>query len=225
MLIEFSNVGKKFGSKLVLEDVNFKINNSSINILMGPNGAGKSTIAKLLIGLEKPTKGFINFKKKLKIAYLPQGYKNKNEIPMRARDYAYCNNILFEDLVGNVYQTKSELEKIWDISLSDMSGGELQTFLLSTSFAKNPELLILDEPTTYLDIDLENRFYEILEYQRKVRNMSIFIISHDLRTVLKNADQILCLNKHICCVGNQDNIKDFNDSNVSIYQHFHDHKH
>lgn len=226
MLAEFHSVTKYFNNKLVVDDVNFKIDTSTITVLMGPNGAGKSTIAKMLIGLEKPSSGTIKKKNDLRISYLPQGFKTQKEIPLRFCDYAYLNNLEKDNLVGVVFDSKKKIDHIWDKSLLDMSGGELQTLLLAVSFAKNPDLLILDEPTTYLDFDLETRFYDMIEDQKKENNMSIFIVSHDLHTVTKNADQVLCLNQHLCCKGSQENMKDFiKGSNIGIYQHFHDHKH
>jgi zinc transport system ATP-binding protein len=223
-LITFSNVTKKYDSKIVIDNVNFSIERSNITVLMGPNGAGKSTIAKLLIGTEKPTSGDITRKKNIKISYLPQGFKPKKEIPIRAIDYLECMNLETVNLIGSVYDSQDSIDKILYKDMNQMSGGELQTFLLAVIFAQKPDLLILDEPTAYLDFDREKKFYKMLETERDKKKMSIFIISHDLHSVINSSDKVLCLNHHICCEG-LPNIDISSDANISIYEHKHDHNH
>lgn len=225
MLVEFENVTKFYKKKLIIDKVNFIIEPAEINVLIGPNGAGKSTIAKLLIGTESPSIGQIRKRKSLNIAYVPQGFKPNYEIPIKAKNY--CNYLGIDHkskLEGDVYNI-DQIDEIWEMPLNNMSGGQLQSFLLATSFAMNPELLILDEPTTHLDIDSESKFYQILENQRKIRKMSIFIISHDLHSVMETADNVLCLNHHICCSGKPVSESKILKSNIGVYHHYHSDKH
>ncbi len=224
-LIELQEVSKEYNGNIIVDGVSFKLNPSTINVLVGPNGAGKTTIAKILLGLEQQTRGKVLKKKNLKISYVPQGFKTIHEIPVLCSDFVASLGLKKHDLYNLTLKDDAEIDNIWNLPLSKLSGGMTQMLLLAIAFAQKPDLVILDEPTAYLDVDGESSFYKFIEEQRKNKKISIFIISHDLHSVIKTADQVLCLNHHLCCSGKPFATFDGIESNIGLYKHTHNHQH
>jgi zinc transport system ATP-binding protein len=119
----------------------------------------------------------------------------------------------------------ANLQAIHHKDISSLSGGQRQRLVLAGAILQSAELLVLDEPTQSLDISGQQEFYELLEKIRFSLGATIFIISHDLFTVMKNSDQVLCLNHHICCKGTPTHTIIKGIDGVSFYSHHHDHKH
>lgn len=243
-LIEFNEVSKKFGSKLLIDKVSFKIKIGEITTLIGPNGAGKTTIAKLILGLEKPSSGLVKFDHKMhKIAYVPQALNISSSMPMTAGEF--LTTLTSGKWACRVYSAqRSDSDKTWysklldfanferikQQSITSLSEGQFQKLLITTSFLQNPNLIVMDEPTQSLDIMSQQEFYRLLETAKNELGVTIFMISHDLFTVMKNSDQVICLNSHICCSGRPGDdalSADFLHglSSLGFYTHHHDHKH
>jgi zinc transport system ATP-binding protein len=234
-LIEFRNVSKKFGNKLPINNISFTIKRNNITTLIGPNGAGKTTIVRLMLGLEKPSSGEIIINSKLKIAklkigYVPQKFNLGASLPITVRKFLDLlapnnkNNELKEVL------TFINLEKLKDHDISELSMGQFQKLVLASAILSNPDLIILDEPIQSLDVASQQEFYQIINHIKKNLDITVFMISHDLFTVMKNSDQVICLNGHICCSGVPNELtpnSDFSNvlSSLGFYTHHHDHKH
>jgi zinc transport system ATP-binding protein len=228
-VIQFQNVSKDFGTEQLLQNVSFAIESSTLTTLIGPNGAGKTTIAKLMLGLELPSSGTIIKKTNLKIGYVPQKLPFDSNFPITAEGFI---KLIAPNHEPNQLQTNNliDLQQLKNKDVSSLSGGQFQKLLLLATLLNKPDLLILDEPTQSLDVTSQHEFYSYLEKIRLENSTTIFMISHDLFTVMKNSDQVICLNKHICCSGRPsdvNNSKEFIDalSIIGVYNHRHDHKH
>ena len=133
-----------------------------------------------------------------------------------------------EDLIK-----KLNIKDILERQIQELSGGQQQKILLLKALSNNPNLLVLDEPTQYLDINAVEDFYTIIDSIKKTKNCSILLISHDLLTIMKKTDAVYCVNNHVCCSGSPEKVNSHPEyislfggkSNVGIYQHHHDHKH
>lgn len=229
-LVEFKSLSKKFYNKILVDNISFKLNKGEITTLIGQNGAGKTTLAKIILGQESYDSGKLIIKPDIKIGYVPQKLDFNLNMPMTAKgllkflapnglDYGLIN---LEEFIG--------YNKIKNKDISSISGGELQKLLLVGTLMSKPDLLILDEPTQYLDVASQQTFYRILGELKRRLEITIFMISHDLFTVMKNSDQVICLNKHVCCSGKPtelDTNPDFKNalSEIGVYVHNHDHKH
>jgi zinc transport system ATP-binding protein len=224
-ILELNSVTKKFSGKTVVEGISFKIYTSTINVLVGPNGAGKSTIAKILGGILKPCEGQIIEHIKLKKTYIPQQTRPPYSLPLTCSEYARIQNIKKEDIINGFYESEDSLDKIWNKQLNEISSGQAQFFMLSTAFAYDSDIIILDEPTSFLDVDFEAKFYEKLKDLVSKRKTSIFMISHELHSVVNSAHQVLCINHHICCSGKPVFSNDSIKSNIGTYKHSHNHTH
>ncbi len=229
-LIKFSNVSKQFGKKFLLTNINFTIKKGEVTTLIGPNGAGKTTVARLILGLDSASSGNIIIYPNLKIGYVPQKLNFAPNMPITAEKFLYL-------LASNAtHRDWQELNNFIDFNhykhhdISELSGGQFQKLLLTAILLNNPDLIILDEPTQSLDITSQQEFYRILNQIKRRLNLTIFMISHDLFTVMKNSDQVICLNGHICCSGKPNDLAQNQEflntlSAVGFYIHRHDHKH
>lgn len=229
-LVEFKSLSKSFHKKVLVDNISFKLNKGEITTLIGQNGVGKTTLAKIILGKEKYNSGELFIKPNIKIGYVPQKLDFSFNIPMTAKgllktlapDGIDYNLINLEEFTG--------YNKIKNKDISNISGGELQKLLLVGTLMSKPDLLILDEPTQFLDVTSRQEFYQILRELKEKLEITIFMISHDLFTVMKNSDQVICLNGHVCCSGKPtdlDTNSDFKNalSEIGVYVHNHDHKH
>lgn len=229
-IIEFHNVSKKFGNKLPINNVSFTVKKNNITTLIGPNGAGKTTIVRLMLGLEKPTSGEIIINPKLKIGYVPQKFNLSSDLPITVKKF--LDLLAPNNLTNDIKEIHSfiDLERLKDQEISTLSGGQFQKIVLASSLLSKPDLIILDEPLQSLDVTSQQEFYQLISLIRKKLDITVFMISHDLFTVIKNSDQVICLNGHICCTGTPNAItpnSDFSNalSSLGFYTHHHDHKH
>ncbi|WP_395476945.1 ATP-binding cassette domain-containing protein [Rickettsia endosymbiont of Pantilius tunicatus] len=229
-IIEFNNVSKKFGNKLPINNVSFTVKKNNITTLIGPNGAGKTTIVRLMLGLEKPTSGEIIIDPKLKIGYVPQKFNLSSDLPITVKKF--LDLLAPNNPASDIKEIHSfiDLERLKDQEISTLSGGQFQKVVLASSLLSNPNLIILDEPLQSLDVTSQQEFYQLISLIRKKLDITVFMISHDLFTVIKNSDQVICLNGHICCTGTPNAItpnSDFSNalSSLGFYTHHHDHKH
>lgn len=231
-LIELKSLSKSFGGNLLVDNVSFKLNKGEITTLVGQNGTGKTTLAKIILGLEKYNKGELIIKDGLKIGYVPQKLDFGFSMPLTAKDLlkllAPGKNI--EEVADFELINFINYKKIKNRDISKISGGELQKLMLAGTLMNKPDLIILDEPTQFLDVTSQQNFYLLLKSLKEKLGLTIFMISHDLFTVMKNSDQVLCINKHICCSGKPTELdSDANLKNalseIGVYIHNHDHKH
>lgn len=229
-LVEFQSVSKIFGKKTLLDGVSFKLIKGQITTLIGQNGAGKTTIAKMIIGLEKPTSGNILIKDKINIGYVPQKLDFAFNMPVTCQGLlemlstSGVDNEIFE-LTGFL-----DYQGIKDKDISAISAGQLQKLLLAGTLMNKPDLVILDEPIQFLDVASQQQFYKVITGIKEKIGLTVFMISHDLFTVMRNSDQVICINGHVCCSGKPTDLNenvDFKNalSEIGVYLHSHDHDH
>lgn len=234
MIAELENIGLTINKQSILSNINLKLNKGEITTLIGPNGGGKTSTARILLGLLKPTSGKITKNSSIKLGYMPQKIEIDKTIPINARDFLLLSTrkVQFDQNLKN-FAAKLNVEKILHKQIHDLSGGELQKILFLRSIINNPDLLVLDEPTQYMDINAIQDFYQIIDEVRKTNSCAILLISHDLHMVMQKTDVVFCINHHICCHGSPESVNQHPEylslfgkkEQIAIYQHHHDHKH
>lgn len=208
-LIELKNITAGYGNKTVLRDVSLTVWKDDFLGIIGPNGGGKTTLLKVILGLLPPQSGSVCFYRdgkqvpSLKIGYLPQLNNIDKKFPISVREVITsglaAEKPLFrsftpaqKDRVEEVIR-KMGLEDLSGRAIGELSGGQLQRVLLGRSIVSRPQVLILDEPNSYVDKRFESRFYKLLEEIN--RESAIILVSHDIGTVLAMVKNIACVNE------------------------------
>ena len=202
-LIEIRNLNAGYDDKLVLKDVSLDVYPDDFLGIIGPNGGGKTTLLKLILGLLKPESGeirFFNLNLKNKISYMPQTNYIDRQFPILVKETIASGLVSERNLSKRAVKDKVEetiaqmgLNEIKNKPIGEISGGQFQRTLLARAIINEPELLILDEPNSYVDKRFENRFYEIL--QEINQKTAIILVSHDIGTVISTVKNIACVNE------------------------------
>jgi len=197
--IETTGLTKQFGEKTALSDVSIALSGPRLVAVLGPNGAGKTTLLDLLEGLEEPTSGRVSlFGNALAPGKYPRGRVGvvmQKEFVLdgvRVGDYA--------DLFSAIYKQSDGRKRILDraglagresTSVAKLSGGEAQRLFIAAAAVHDPELLLLDEPTSELDPESKERVGGLL---RKLAEKSLLVMTtHDLDEAERIADEVLFL--------------------------------
>ncbi len=205
-ILRLIGVGMDFDGKWPLRNVNLTLQRGSFVILSGPNGSGKTTLLRIMLRLLKPTTGKVEYfdaegrpTKKLRIGYLPQKSKIDTHFPISARD-AILSGLrtgwlcrLPEDWEERLDEVVREcgVTEYLDRPIGTLSGGQLQRTLLARAIIGKPELLVLDEPLSYVDKDFELYFYQLIKELSK--NMTVLLVSHELSGLTPLADRTIYL--------------------------------
>ncbi|MEG1502769.1 metal ABC transporter ATP-binding protein [Enterococcus sp. 22-H-5-01] len=194
--IEVKDLSFYYDNEPVLEDVSYHVDPGEFVILTGENGAAKSTLIKATLGLLKPSSGEVTIAKKnaegkkLSIGYIPQQVASFNVgFPSTVLELVesgrYPQGKWFKKLSARDHaHVKKALESVdmWNMrnkKVGELSGGQKQRISLARLFAKDPDLFILDEPTTGMDEKSRNDFYELLRHSAHAHGKSILMITHD----------------------------------------------
>jgi len=226
-LVEIKNLSVKFPpDKLVLDNLSLSINEGELISLIGLNGSGKTTLVKAIAGLIKPSKGEIK-RFTDKIFYIPQKSDLDTSFPITIRElFALFGRKPYEEYLKQV-----GMLSFLDRQVGKLSGGELQRVFIALALSNKPDLLLMDEPISGIDVVAEKSFYEMIERIRKDYEMSIVLVSHDIHVVIAHADKVWCLAGHICCQGPPAEVassKEFLElfmPHLQPYKHKHDHVH
>ena len=208
ILVNCKNITYKKGNQVILKDINLNVHRGEIITIIGPNGGGKTTLAKIIIGVKKHHSGTIKRASNIKIGYMPQKINFNPLIPITVKNFLLIN-FNSKEFCKTTTQTiikRNKVSRILNRQLHNISGGELQRVMLSLALLQDPDILVLDEPTQALDITGQNEFYSLIEEIKKAKNKAIIIISHDLHTVMKATDKVICLNNFIHCSGMPEHI-------------------
>jgi len=197
-MITIKNLTFKYGNEIILDNINLEIKKGDYIALIGPNGGGKTTLIKLILGLLKPTSGEIILKTK-KIGYVPQYTNFSLDIPIRVIDVILQGRLskfkfFYNKKDRKIAQEKLKLvnmEKFANKKISDLSGGQRQRVLIARALVSEPEILILDEPTSAIDIKGQKEIYKIL----KELDITKIIISHDINILLEGVNKVAFISK------------------------------
>jgi len=195
-LIEFNNVNKSYGDLEVIEDLSFDVHVNDIIGILGPSGVGKSTILKLIAKLEKPTRGNITNNTK-KIGYvfqeprlLPWKTTMENIVrPLQTNGFSKQ----ISEIKALHYLDKMGLNGFEKYYPSQLSGGMLQRVALARAFALDPDLLLLDEPFSALDLRLKSVLETMLKDLLKENPIPVLYVSHSPEEVVQFANRIFMM--------------------------------
>ncbi len=232
-LVQLEDIHVRFAKQAVLEGAQLRVDSGEIVTLIGPNGAGKTTLVRTVLGLLTPERGRVWRKPGLRIGYMPQKLHVDATLPLSV--------LRFLRLVPGVDRARAlaalaevGAEQVIDRPLQRISGGEMQRVLLARALLRRPELLVLDEPVQGVDVAGQAELYRLIGRLRDRYGCGVLMVSHDLHLVMGATDQVVCLNRHVCCSGHPEQVS--NDPafvelfgqdarSLAIYHHQHDHSH
>ncbi|MBU4198998.1 MAG: metal ABC transporter ATP-binding protein [Verrucomicrobia bacterium] len=211
------NVGVVLGGVPVLQNINLHVHCGELTVLIGPNGAGKTTLFRAMLG-EIPYSGRLQFVhsesknrfKKPRIGYVPQKLELDARSPITVLDLfagarsrrplwlGYNPSIRDE---SNAALAVVESQSLIDQRLGRLSSGQLQRVLLALALTPAPDLLLLDEPISGVDLAGIEMFYRLVSQLRLRLDLSIFLVSHDLVAAARVADRMIFLNRTVVCDG------------------------
>ena len=210
-IIKIENLSAGYDRKTVLHDINLEISEKDFLGIIGPNGGGKTTLMKVILGLLKPSEGKITFYdngmpvEQLEIGYLPQYNSIDKKFPISVYDVVLSGlnkqKSLFRPFTPEQHEqvrnviVRMGLEGLEKRAIGQLSGGQLQRALLGRALVSNPQVVILDEPNTYIDKRFEARLYALLEEIN--REHAIILVSHDIGAVQKRVKRIAYVNHRL----------------------------
>lgn len=207
----------------ILKNVNFSIYEDEIIGLVGPNASGKTTLLKTLLGIIKPLSGTITKKENLKFGYVPQIFTVDENFPFSVHDilsFAFLKN--FKSKISQ--QEKQKIDEIIKkfnmegfkfVLYRDLSGGFKQKVLILRSLLRQPEILILDEPTNDLDICNTKIILDFVQELKKQEKFTVILVSHTLEIVLNYVDKLFVVSNDTIEVIEELKDKDFLQQKIS----------
>ena len=238
-IIDFENISLSYGNRLILDNINFKINEGQIFGMLGPNGVGKSTIFNLITGLINPKYGKIKINnqdvtnypvylrtKKFNVGYVPQYGGYFNDLTLHDNLKAISEIVIDKKNLRNeridYLLSKFELENIKNIKTKFLSGGQKKKLVIALSLLSEPKVLLLDEVFAALDVLTIKMLQEIIVNLQQENNITILLCDHQARDLLACVDIAMIIsNGKIIAQDTPSNlVKDINAKNAYFGDNF-----
>ncbi|MBZ4193803.1 MAG: zinc ABC transporter ATP-binding protein ZnuC [Candidatus Contendobacter sp.] len=233
-LLRVENIGFAIRGHSILHEVSVQVAAGEIVALIGPNGAGKSTLVRIALGLLAPDYGRVWRKPGLRIGYMPQRLTVDDTLPLTVQRFVTLGSPASRERVQAAL-AEVGAEPVLNTPVQRISSGEMQRVLLARTLLREPDVLVLDEPIQGVDLNGQYELYDLISGLRQRRGCGILMVSHELHLVMAATDQVLCLNRHVCCSGHPDHVARDpayqalfgldGARRLAIYHHRHDHRH
>ena len=239
-IIDFRDVTFSYGGEPVLENVSFSVDQREAVCIVGPNGGGKTTLVKLMLGLLSPQRGDIRVfgqtpgRARLRAGYMPQHIQYDSQFPVTAMDIVLMGRLGQRGLAGLMgwhgrSDRRAAIHALGQVEMGEfgprpfasLSGGQRQRVLIARALCCNPDMLVLDEPTSNVDTLAESRLLDLLGELN--RRMTILMVSHDLGVVSGLVGRVICVNRRVVVHPTSemtgDAIRDIYGSDVRMVRH------
>ncbi|WP_371368713.1 High-affinity zinc uptake system ATP-binding protein ZnuC [Sporomusa rhizae] len=230
--VKLQDISFRYNTELVLSNITFSVNQGEFVVAVGPNGAGKSTMLKIIAGLIEPISGqvLIDHKdvrqaaKQGIIGYVPQHYaQNTAAFPATVEEIVALGLVNVQGAVKNkgakhIVTHMLELvgaQELHGRRIGELSGGQQQRVMVARALAGNPQLLLLDEPTSGVDYAASAKIYELLSQLNNTLGITIVMVSHDIENATRFASKVACINHSLCFFGSSEQFR----TNHATMQH------
>lgn len=209
MILSVNGVEVRYGSRKVLDNVGFSLRRGEFLSILGNNGAGKSTLLKTLNRILAPQKGSVLLDGQevsklsrlaiaLKMAYVAQNFESNRQTVFDAvllgrKPYIKWEAAASDLALVHSILLKTGLKEFARRYLDELSGGELQKVVIARALAQEPEILLLDEPTSNLDLRNQIEVLKTIRTVAKEKNIAVIAVMHDLNLALRFSDKFLLL--------------------------------
>lgn len=210
-VIELKGVNFAYNGRAILHAVNFRVEPLDFVCAVGPNGGGKTTLLKLMLGLLQPQSGTVRLfgetpaRGRRRVGYMPQHAHFDPLFPVTVLEVVLMGRVSGPGALGRYGAgdraiADGALREVGLIELRNrpfaaLSGGQRQRVLIARALACQPELLLLDEPSSHLDVAVEDEFYELLK--RLNERLTLLIVSHDVGFVSQFVRTVVCVNREV----------------------------
>lgn len=211
VIVEIRDLSFAYNGAPVLENVNLTVRGRDFLSIVGPNAGGKTTLVKLMLGLITPQQGTVRVfgvppeKTRSRVGYMPQNASLDLHFPVSVIDVVMMGHLgrgRQWGFYGRDEKTKAcealkllEMENVQDRPFSDLSGGQRQRVLIARALVVEPELLILDEPTSNVDMAIERELFEVLSELNK--RAPVIVVTHDIGFVSNYVKNVACVNRKV----------------------------
>ncbi len=203
--LEIKNLWFKYTDEWILKEINLTLEDGKFMAIIGPNGGGKTTLLKLILGFLKPLKGEIKIyskpplKAREMIGYVPQHTTFSLDVPVNVFDVVLQGRLK----KGKFFHTKEDKKKADEIleklnlhefkhrKIKSLSGGQRQKVLIARALVSEPKIMIMDEPTSAIDIKGQKEILDLIENLTMTR----IVVSHDIKILLRDVDKIAYIHK------------------------------
>lgn len=244
-IVEVDRLSYAYSGNLVLSNISFTVGEGDILGIIGPNGAGKTTLFSCMLGLRDDYTGTIkilgeDIKKKnnkvfKNIGYIPQKKTVDQNFPATVEEIVSLGiNVIgktSKEKIALALETVGLLAQK-DRRVGELSGGQQQRVLIAKAMVNDPKLLILDEPATGIDLEMQNKFYSLLKKLNQENKITMIWASHDLDAVNRLATSVACINRSMFFHGktyeffeNPDLLKAYSEASMQAHMHLHNHTH
>ncbi len=237
--VDIKNVHFSYNGRPVLEDVSLTIDEGDFTGIIGPNGGGKTTLLRLILGQLEPGSGRIRIQgippnqARSRIGYVPQYFQFDTKFPVKLVDVVLMGRLgrhIFpgwynrEDREAALAALRElELEHAAKQQFAELSGGQRQRALIARALVTEPALLLLDEPTSNMDVAMHKELYAVLRELNK--RMTIAVATHDTGFVSNLVSRVVCVNRQIQVHPTSDitgrQVFDLYGGDVSLVRHDH----
>jgi zinc transport system ATP-binding protein len=208
-VIDIKNVSFAYDRQMILEDINLSVEEKDFLAIIGPNGGGKSTLLKLILGINTLKKGSISVlgkepsKSLTQIGYVPQNTNVNTDFPIKVIEVVMMGHVggkkpLFgygkdEIMCAMGALSQVGMEDFAQTKIGALSGGQRQRVMIARALCAHPQILILDEPTSSIDITGQKEIYELIKKLNE--SITIIVVSHDISVILEYANKAAHVNK------------------------------
>lgn len=222
-VIEIKSLSFSYDKEKILDDINLKVEDKDFLAIIGPNGGGKSTLLKLILGINKIKEGEIKifnekpFKNLSKIGYVPQNTNVNTYFPIKVIEVVMMGHVGHKrPLIGYKKEEIScalaalaqvGMEEYANNKIGSLSGGQRQRVMIARALCAHPNILLLDEPTSNIDVKGQRQIYDLLKELNKT--ITIVVVSHDISVLLEYASKVAHINKKLVMHDISSKVKEF----------------
>ncbi len=236
-LIEMEDLTVAYGDHVVLESIDLRVKAGEFLAIIGPNGSGKTSLLRTIVGLVRPSRGWVRVcgrdsrdlgGVRTEIGYVPQLTTVDFRFPVRVFDVVKMGlygklGLFHRPTQKDSAATQQALERVGMADLAgrqigQLSGGQRQRVFVARALVSEPELLLLDEPTTGTDAESTESLYELLDVLNHEDQITIVLVSHDVGVVAQHVDAVACLNRRLVAHGRPAEVLD-SETLACMYGH------
>ncbi len=226
-ILEVRDLTVRLGGYEIIKDLSFSVERGEALIILGPNGAGKTTLLRAILGL-LPYRGEVIWRAK-KINYLPSQelMRRRTVLPLTVKEFFAFKRASLKATELILSQVGLD-KRVIGQNLGTLSTGQFQRLMLAWSLVDKPEVLLLDEAMSGIDVGGQDTIYSLLHKFWRQGNLTLIFVTHELEIVWKHANHVLCLNHHGLCFGaprevlSPQKLEELYGTGIKFYEHKHD---